>query len=270
MNQISKYISVCLLTALTFSCGEAEKKTMQDSVATSDSLNSAATVSAIQPLRPDISLMPWEGDLSDAIYWKDSRGENAVVISYKPQYFWADDNPDAKAFFPKDEDEETLSELTEIFATHYVLKAGEAKWTVFNKYHDFLFGCCDVYMMYQPASLQVLDADTNGTGEVLFMYNQTEGDGMIAHAFNGTMVLEIDQSFFTIKDETGLGIENMKAETPGYKSEARKAMYPDNAAYLPVMNAKWTELYKAKVEQDRAEVTEQNNVDEHGHEDHHH
>ena len=269
MKQIGKLFLPLAIAATVMSCGESDTSSSSDTTVQNPT-PVVATISDVQVLRPNIDYMPWDGSLNDAIYWKDARGENAIVISSKPQYFWAEENPKAKSYFPKGEDEETLSELTEIFATHWVLKAGESKWKQYNLYHDFLFGCCDVFMEYQAGSLQVMDADSNGVGEAMFMYNQTEGDGIIGQTFLGTMVLELDSAYYTIKDETGLGIQKMKEEDPKYQSSARKAMYPQNERYTSVMNAKWEELYKAKVELDRAQITERNNVDEQGHEDHHH
>lgn len=260
-----KYLCAFCSLLLLFSCGNETKPVVADSV---PAIAPKPTVTAIQPLRPNIDLMPWQGNLADAIYWQDSRGENAVVVSYNPQYFWAETNPDAKSFFPQGEDEETLSELAEIFVTHYVLKAGEAKWKVYSTYRDFMFGCCDVYMNYQPSSLQVMDADSNGTGEAMFMYHQTEGDGMLTHTFSGTLVLELDSAYYTVGGFTGLGTENTNPHASQY--DEVKTNTPHNSVYGNIMLSKWDELYAIKVAQDRAEVTEQNNVKEDGHADHHH
>lgn len=264
---LMKYTSFAALLLLFTACGDEKKPTPVDSVPAVQTAK--PTISAVQPLRPNIDLMPWQGNLNDAIYWVDSRGENAVVISSKPQYFWEDENPDAESFFPDGEDEETLSELTEIFATHFVLKSGEGKWKVHNTYHDYLFGCCDVFMAYQPGSLQVMDADTNGTGEAMFVYHQTEGDGMISHTFNGTLVLELDSAYYTIEDETGLGTE-LARQGATVVSDQIVLKTPEKSVYKDLMFSKWDEFYKLKVEQDRAELTEQNNVDESGHADHQH
>jgi hypothetical protein len=260
-----KYVLPVFFAAFLVSCGNADDKQVHDTVATVPP--SVATISEVQSYRPNIAATPWDGDLNDAIYWRDSRGENAVIVSTRPQYFWEEENPKAEDFFPNDEDPETLSELTEIFVTHFVLKSGEAQWKQFNSYHDYLFGCCDVYMAYQPASLQAMDADSNGTGEVIFMYHETEGDGMIGHSFNGTLVLLIDGTTYTQEGATGLGnqISGTDSLPKGWVNNT-----PLSPTYCSIMAAKWTELAAKKVEQDRAEVTEQNNVDEHGHADHNH
>lgn len=264
---MSKYTLLFTVCLGLFSCGNELIEQKRDSVVVVTP--PTPSISEVQPYRPNIAATPWDGDLNDAIYWRDSRGENAVIVSVKPQYFWEEENPNAKNFFPAGEDTETLSELTEIFVTHYVLKAGEAQWKQFNHHHDFLFGCCDVFMAYQPASLQVMDADSNGTGEYFLMYHQTEGDGLIGHTFNGTLLLEMDSAFYTVKDETGLGIE-IARKNATVVSDHIILNVPRKGPYASLMMEKWTELYNAKVEQDRAEVTEQNNVDEHGHADHHH
>lgn len=262
-----KYSALVSLVLLLTSCGDQDKPLAADSV--QPAVNTKPAVTEVQPYRPDISNMPWEGDLNDAIYWRDSRGENVVLISSKPQYFWADQNPNAKSFFPEGEEEETLSELTEIFATHYVLKRGEAQWKVFNAYHDFLFGCCDVYMNYQPGSLQVTDADADGTGEPLFMFNETEGDGLLDSHFTGTMVYESDSAYYSIQGNTGLGWEIEMNGKSGETADVKKTLPADEMKSL-LMNNKWRELYLAKVQQDRDALTEKNNVQEDGHTDHQH
>jgi hypothetical protein len=261
------YVSLAVALLLLVSCGSENKPATNDSVPAA--VAAKPTVSEVQPYRPDISLMPWEGDLADAIYWRDSRGENAVVLSTKPQYFWEEENPQVKAFFPKGEETETLSELTEFFATHYVLKRGDAQWKVFSTYHDYLFGCCDVYMNYQPGSLQIVDADSNGTGEALFVYHQTEGDGMIEHRFTGTLVLELDSAYYTIKDATGLAAEIQRTDQ-FYVTADNQSDVPDAEPYSEFIWSKWEELYRLKVQQDRDELTDRNNVKEDGHTDHNH
>jgi hypothetical protein len=267
LSVMKRILPIAALLCLT-ACGGEPTEKKQDSVSAVVA-PAAPTVSEVQPYRPNIEATPWDGDLNDAIYWRDSRGENAVIVSSKPQYFWEEENPKAKDFFPQGEDPETLSELTEIFVTHFVLKSGEAQWKQFNQHHDYLFGCCDVYMAYQPASLQVMDADSNGTGEYFLMYHETQGDGLLTHTFLGTLVLGLDSVHYTVEDETGLGIA-MHREKELCTSDQIVLNIPRKGAYSALMMEKWTELYNAKVEQDRAEVTEQNNVDEHGHADHHH
>ncbi len=263
-----KYILPLVVSGFLFSCGNAEDKQVHDSATTA--VTTVPAITEVQPYRPDIATTPWDGDLTDAIYWRDTRGENAVIVSVKPQYFWEEENPKAQDFFPSAEDPETLSELTEIFVTHYVLKSGEAQWKQFSQHHDYLFGCCDVYMAYQPASLQVMDADSNGTGEYMLMYHQTEGDGMLSHYYLGTLLLGYESEFYTIEDNTGLGYEIEMQGKSYVLDDDQKLNLPANPMVASLMGVKWRELYLKKVEQDRAEVTEQNNVDEEGHADHQH
>lgn len=258
-----RYISFAILLSLAASCGNETKPVATDSVPAT--AVSATTLSEVQPLRPNISLMPWEGDLADAIYWRDARGENAVVISQRPQYFWAKTNPKAKSFFPKGQDEDTFSELAEIFATHFVLKRGQKEWQVFNTYHDFLFGCCDVFMDYQPGSLQVTDVDANGIGEPLFMYNATEGDGILSGYFTGAMVYESDSTYYSMQGNTGLGFEIDVLNKKKAHDNAWKTDKPKDEMQLVFLNNKWRELYLAKVQQDREGLFEKDNAGEHGH-----
>lgn len=257
---------VCLPLFVLMSCGDSASDQPARDTARAG-LNPKVT--SVQSYRPNIEFTPWEGDLYDAIYWRDSRGENAYIVSGKPQYFWEKDNPDAMKYFPEGEDKETLSELTEIFGIHYVLKPGEPKWKVHYKYHDFLFGCCDVWMEYQPASLTVADADSNGVGEPMFMFHETEADGKLEHNYVGTLMLERDSSIYEIQDETGLG-EAKRREKHLVYSDKIILNLPSDSTYSKWMLSKWEELWNKKVEQDREEITNKNNVDEQGHADHVH
>ena len=260
-----KHFLPILAATVLISCSDSGNKSVQDS--TVAQTPPKPTIFDLQSYRPNIDYTPWDGNLNDAMYWQDSRGENVVVVSSQPQYFWEDVNPDASSFFPKDEDPETLSELAEIFVKHYVLKKGEAEWKEYNYYHDYIFGCCDVYMEYQKSSLQVVDADSNGTGEILLMYHETEGDGMIGHSFNGTLVLLVDSMSYTRAGATGLGNYDPNSADTLNEWVNPSEMSP---AFVSVMALKWKELTAAKIESDREEVTERNNVDEDGHADHHH
>lgn len=265
MKQFILALSVIVLA----SCGSSNDANVNVDSANNTVGATTPAIRDIQSYRPNIINTPWEGDLFDAVYWRDARGENATIISGKPQYFWEVENPEASKFFPEGGDKETLSELTEIFAQHYVLNAGESKWRIYYSYHDFLFGCCDVWMQYQAGSLQVVDADSNGTGETLFMYHETEGDGIIEHNYLGTMILEKDSAIYLIEDETGLGTQ-LRREKEIVADDKVVIKTPADSVYSVWMWRKWTELYNIKVEQDRESITEKNNVDEHGHADHVH
>ncbi|HTF05888.1 MAG TPA: hypothetical protein VK826_17790 [Bacteroidia bacterium] len=256
-----------LASALLLSCSTTPSEENKTDSSANVPVTRAQSVGAIQPLRPNIDLTPWTGQLYEAIYWTDSRGENTVIISGNPQYFWEDENPDAKKFFPKDEDPETLSELTEIFATHYILKPGEAKWKEYYAYHDYMFGCCDVWMEYQPGSLAVLNADSNGTGEAIFMYHETEGDGKISNSWYGNMVLLIDSAQYVSHGASGFRND---AEPSVVVSDQLVWAAPATGPYPKVVEKQWGDLCAKWVQIQRDAITERNNVDEHGHADHVH
>jgi hypothetical protein len=185
-------------------------------------------VTDVRPLRPNIEYTPWDGGLYDAIYWKDKRGENIVVISGEAQYFWQQNRPELKSKLGKDQDPDTYSEVTELFARHYTLATGEAKWKLHYQYEDRLFGCCDVYMQYQPNTLQVIDPDSSGTGDVIFMYHTTEGDGKIDSAWDGHLVL--------LKDS----MEFRSSGISGISNNSDYSIVPGAGPYTKVLTASWT------------------------------
>lgn len=257
-----KWFALSILAFACFSCGNEHNVQQNDSVPV-DVLQ-VKTITDVQAYRPNIDFTPWEGDLYDAVYWRDAKGENAVIISGKPQYFWEQENPAAAGFFPDGEDKSTLSELTEIYAVHFVLPPQQAQWKVYHRYHDYLFGCCDVWLNYQPHTLQVTDTDKDGHGEVLFMYHETEGDGMLEQNYTGHLIMEKDSAFYSVEDVTG------KANVQHFTDARMMSPYarvdaPDDAASRDFLLAQWPLYSREKLKQDSLPAAEPEHDAHEGH-----
>lgn len=228
MKKLAFILPLFMLAA----CGNDKQNNSQDSTPVTDTAAVKAGVSDVKELRPNIDLMPWEGNLYDAVYWRDSRGENALVISGNPQYFWAETKPELKSRLTDDQDEDTYEEATDIYARHYVLGAGESMWKLKYEYYDAMLGCCDVFMELQKPSIEILDADNDGKGDLLFTYHSTEGDGKLEGSWNGTEVLLTDSTSFTI---TGSSVMSGKSSP-----EIKTNTCPSASPYAKVMSDKWT------------------------------
>jgi hypothetical protein len=259
-----KYVLLFIAVFTMASCAETpEEPAQQDSVP----VIIPAAISDIQPYRPDISKTPWDGDLYDAMYWRDSRGENVVIISGRPQYFWKSIKPEMRQKLMADQDPETFSEATELFAIHYILPKGSAKWTMNAQMSDYRMGCCDVWMEYQQQSLKVIDEDSTGTGEVVFMYNATEADGIIERKYLGNLILMMDTTYFHSAGPTGLGNAKDPDIVKGFGQ--LKGTLPQGP-YVKFVSKQWDIYYAERERLDREAITERNNVDESGHADHVH
>jgi len=112
--------------------------------------------------KPDSKLTPYRGKLVTAANWKDANGENIIIISNRPQYFWKEENPEMGKFV---KDKENDTEIAEIFGYHYIYDTLLKKWKAYWTIHDFDFYCCDIYLEYQPKSLLITDIDSNRKAE---------------------------------------------------------------------------------------------------------
>lgn len=244
---------VLLSISLLQSCknsGSEQKKVPAEQV------NVKAAIANVQVYRPNIDLTPWEGDLRDAIYWTDTVGEHAIIVSGKSQYFWEDENPSLKSKLKPDQDPESNSEVAELFAVHFVLPEGESAWKVVYNYADRIFGCCDVWMEYQKSSLQVLDLDSNGTGELVFMYHTTEADGKIGNLWQGHLVLLKDSATFVSEGYSGYETGGQHAENhyaPGtgiYRTYVEQEFSTLKSAWTALLQEEEKMLQQAPEEED--------------------
>jgi|GEM_PF-3179941 len=242
-------LSISLLQSCKNSSSEQKKVSVGQE-------NVKVAIGNVQAYRPNIDLTPWEGDLHDAVYWTDTSGEHAIIISGKSQYFWEDENPSLKSKLKADQDPEINSEVAEIFASHFVLPKGGTAWKLAYNYSDRIFGCCDVWMEYQKSSLQVVDVDSNGTGEVVFMYHTTEADGKIVNLWQCHLVLLQDTSTFVSEGysgyETGVkDVENHYAPESGiYRTYVENEFSTLKSAWIALLQEEEKMLRQAPVEED--------------------
>lgn len=241
-----KYVLIALVALTLVACANSgEEKTNGDTVR-KDSAQKIA-VTGIQAYKPNIDFTDWEGNLREAVYWKDSLGENIFIISGIPQYFWKPMKPSMRSHLRPEQDPETFEEATEIFAYHYVLPTGEAKWKLHSQMSDYRMGCCDVFMDYQDGSLAIVNEDKNGTAEICFMYNATEADGMLTKDYLGTMVLLMDTTYYRSLGPTGIANKDAISSTEPQKQVQLRA--PDGV-YTDFMSAKWKEYFEKRLELD--------------------
>lgn len=236
-----KTYRVVLFAGLLLGCGQSQKPEKNDSVHAVQSVTPSIT--DVRPVRPNIEYTPWDGGLHDAIYWKDKRGENIVVISGEGQYYWEQNRPELKSKLAQNQDPKKFSEVTQLFARHYILPVGGAQWKLFYNYEDQLFGCCDVYMEYQPNTLTIIDADSSGTGDVVFMYHSADGKGKADSTWNGHLVM--------LKDS----VEYRSSGITGMAAVSDYSIVPGDAPYGNILSELWMNYREAWKKQMRTPDT---------------
>lgn len=98
----------------------------------------------------------YQGKVMGGARWKDSNGENMLIITESE--IQNSKNKDGEAVITKD-----------LFAYNYILKAGESPilWQI----NDFVKDCpLDLALNYNPNSLTVTDINENGIAETTFLY----------------------------------------------------------------------------------------------------
>jgi hypothetical protein len=147
--------------------------------------------------------LPYRGKLMQCVSWNDGRGKNKIIISHRPQYFWADENPSMGKFT---NDPENEMELTEIFAYHYIWSDSLDKWKAYWTIHDYLFGCCDVY--YDLVSLvKITDYDGDGKAESAFFYTIGKGTMSIDQYYRAKLIYHVNKTKLKVEGTTGRGKE---------------------------------------------------------------
>jgi len=224
-----KQLLFLLPIVVLISCGTEKQTNEVDTVTPVAEVYTGIT--GLQPHRPNIDLTPWDGDLYESAYWRDSRGENIIIISGNQQYFWAGIKPELEKRLEPGQDAGTYEEATDIYARHYVLRSGEAKWQLKYEYYDVMLGCCDVFMEFQPGSLEIQDADSNGVGDMLFTYQTADGDGKLEGTWYGREVLLADSADYAIRGMSVTSALNI--------SDQLTNSCPEASPYRKVMEEKW-------------------------------
>jgi len=201
---------------LLFSCGES---TTESASNTNDKTDSTSTEEVTKELKElseinynfevDKKETAFKGDVIASAEWSDARGKNIMIISQIPQYYWEEEKPEMKKL---SKDPEGEPQVTEIFAYHYIWSDEEKKWKSFWYIHDFLFGCCDVYIDLQKESFKILDEDKNGEAETVFFYTRGQGTARIDGYQEAKLMYHPDATKLKVEGTTGAG--KSMIETP--------------------------------------------------------
>lgn len=176
---------------------------------------------------------PWQGNLIESAQWTDARGENVLIISELPQYFWEEVKPQYKKLL-KDIDD---TEVAELFAYHYIYNNDMKKWKAYWVLNDLKFSCCDVYMNYLPGSLKISDLDNNGKAESVFAYYSSGGTQSIDLNYYGKLILHVDSAKYSIKSMIGLLRNREDLDTKKYYSKNFKEL---NEQLKEFAESSWT------------------------------
>jgi len=187
---------------------------------------------------------PWQGDLIESAYWTDYRGENIVIISELPQYFWEEKKPQYRKL-EKDLDD---TEVAELFAYHYIYNKKLKKWKAYWVLNDLKFFCCDVYMNYLPGSLKISDLDSNGKAESVFSYYSCAGTQALDLNYNGKLILHVDSAKYSLKSMIGLYHVREDLDTKKYYSKNFKELDEPFRKYAENM---WTRTNVIRDSMDR-------------------
>jgi hypothetical protein len=214
MRQLIFLIPVLLL----LSCGESTTEKDSSSNGKTDSTSTEselATTKELSEINYEIDIdektTPFKGEITASAEWNDARGKNRMIISQIPQYYWEEEKPEMKKL---SKDPEGEPQVTEIFAYHYIWSDEENKWKSFWYIHDFLFGCCDVYIDLQKESFQILDEDKNGEAETVFFYTHGQGTARIDGYQEAKLMYHPDATKLKVEGTTGAG--KAMIETPEY------------------------------------------------------
>lgn len=217
MRQLLFSVPVLLL----FSCGESSTEKNSKSSDKTDSTTSDTESEIVKELSEinyevdiDEKATPFKGEMTASASWNDARGKNIMIISQIPQYYWEEEKPEMKKL---SKDPEGEPQVTEIFAYHYIWSDEENKWKSFWYIHDFLFGCCDVYIDLQKESFQILDEDKNGEAETVFFYTRGQGTNKIDGYYDAKLMYHPDVTKLKVEGTTGAG--KAMIESPEYNNE---------------------------------------------------
>lgn len=205
MRQLLSIIPVILL----FSCGESSTENNSNSKDKTDSTSSDPESAEIKELSEvnynieiDAKTTAYKGEILASAEWNDARGKNIMIISQIPQYYWEEEKPEMKKLTTDPQGE---PQVTEIFAYHYIWSDKENKWKSYWYIHDFLFGCCDVYIDLQKESFKIIDEDKDGNAESVFFYTRGQGTNKIDGYFEAKLMYHPDATKLKVEGTSGAG-----------------------------------------------------------------
>ncbi len=217
MRQLILGLPVLLL----FSCGEtsSEKNSTTDNKTDTSSTESESTeIKELSEINYDTNIdekaTPIKGEVISTANWYDARGKNIMIISQIPQYYWEEEKPEMKKLTTDPEGE---PQVTEIFAYHYIWSDEENKWKSLWYIHDYLFGCCDVYIDLQKESFKIMDEDKDGKAETIFFYTRGQGTNKIDGYYEAKLMYHPDATKLKVEGTTGAG--KAMIESPEYNNE---------------------------------------------------
>lgn len=250
INAMKKIIPFLIAAAFGFTgCGNNDKKTGSppDSGEKKDSVSAEAPVPAgMSEVKYDCETDElFKGTKVASACWNDRRGKNLVVISQKEQYSWKEENPSMKKY-AESEDDELAAEL---FACHFVWDESTEKWNTYWLLNDFNIGCCDVWIEYEPGTLEVKDIDGDGDGDPSFFYLIYSGTNGMDFYYNAKLITYSDSLKLKVSGTTGLG--KAMIEEGGLKKETYDAAFKNvDKLFESYAKERWKNCHDQKVSRD--------------------
>jgi hypothetical protein len=259
---IKSYLPLFLASLLLVACNNNKESAKEkEKIVTDISTTEIDTAITIQTatldsiavnysFKPDSKLTPYRGKLVTAANWKDANGDNIIIISNRPQYFWKKEKPEMGKFV---KDKENDTEVAEIFGYHYIYDSLLKKWKAYWTIHDFDFYCCDIYIEYQPKSLLITDIDSNRKAESSFFYLSYGGTSGIDHYYSAKMLLHVDSVKYKAEGTTGSGKEGIESSGDKVKESYDKKLNTLGESYMTYAKQLWVKYHKEQLRLDKIE-----------------
>lgn len=254
-NILMRQFIFALPVLLLFSCGEStsekDAKSDKKTDSTETETKEVKELSKINfEAEIDKKATPFQGDVLANASWEDARGKNIMIISQIPQYYWEEEKPEMKKLT---QDPQGEPQVTEIFAYHYIWSDEENKWKSYWYIHDFLFGCCDVYIDLQKESFQILDEDKDGNAETVFFYTRGQGTMKIDGYFEAKLMYHPDATKLKVEGTAGAG--KAMIESAEYDGEPVPDKYVgftgDYAKWKTFAEKYWSECSERQIKIDQ-------------------
>lgn len=101
------------------------------------------------------SSIKYKGNVIDAFQWKDSQGENILILTETGEFAHTKENPDSRD--------------AELYGYHFVKK--EKEWKLLWKITDFIQGCdLDITLQFKKETTSITDLNKNNIAETWLFY----------------------------------------------------------------------------------------------------